>query len=75
MFARTFTIYCKPLNGLSVPISPLNQQLAIDSLAVSTDLMYLRPDSIIEAEANGDNVTILITGKEIPIELYETTLI
>lgn len=68
--SRTFTLFCQPPDGISVPFSPPNQALDANAVAVSTDTMHLKPKSVIQAIANGSNVTILITGKEIPATHY-----
>ena len=67
---RTFTIYVKPVGGTSRPISPLNQALAIDALAIYADDLHLPAGTLIEGVASGASVSCLITGKEVPLREY-----
>ena len=61
--ARTFTVSVKTL-GLTVPISPLNQALALDEIAIAADPLRLTEGCSLVGYASGASVLCLVTGTE-----------
>ena len=68
--ARTFTVYAKLPGGTSRPISPLNQALATDALAIYAEPLHLPAGAILEGVADGASVSCFISGKEVPLREY-----
>ena len=61
--ARVVTISIRTL-GLTVPISPLNQALAIDEIAICADPIKLSEGCALVGIADAAGVLCLVTGDE-----------